>query len=310
MSSYGITLDRFNHKREYCLYSGKGDKAKVDELPLLIDQIKSDPLFVSALAVINWDVSFITFCNGYDQPDSEQFDMPFLEYVTTRLKIPETSFVYEYILMQTFYFTGGNPLTQSALGVLYTVKGFRTAEKAYGLEGPLLRRYPSSLGRLVGKIAEELTELGVTIELNMPVVSVRKEEIFLPPNRVANYDYPALPDRERIVYVKCTKATFCTRSVIVCVPMKCITSILFYPSLPLAVTKAAERCNAGADQIKMYAFAAGISSDIARLITVQYECRETYTIARHHKHNPNTLGAFGNGAANASAVLAASSASA
>lgn len=311
MSDYGISLDRFKHKREYCLYGGKGDKAKVDELPLLVNQIKTDPLFVSALAAINWDVSFITLCKGYDQPDSEQFDMPFHEYVITRLKIPETSFVYEYIIMQTFYFTGGNPLTQSALGVLYVIAGFRTAEKAYGLEGPLLRRYPASLGRLVEKLAEEIKELGVTIDLNMPVVSVRKEEIFLPPNRVANYDYPALPDRERIVHVKCTsKASFCTRSVIVCVPMKCLTSILFYPSLPLAVTKAAERCNAGAEQIKMYAFAAGISSDIARLVTAQYECRETYTIARHHKHNPNALSAFNNSAANAAAVLAASSVSA
>lgn len=312
MAQYGIPLDRFRHKREYCLYGGKNDKAKVDELPMRVAQMQTDPLYASAMKTINWDVSFIVFNKGFDQPDSEQYDMPFQEYVITRLKLPETSFVYEYIMMQTFHFTGGNPLTQSALGVLYIVAGFRTAEKAYGMEGHLLSRYPTSLGLLVEKITEEIISLGVTIEFNMPVVSVRKEEVLLPPNRVANYDYPALPDRERIVYVKCTtKAEFCTRSVIVCVPMKCITSILFYPSLPLAVTKAAERCNAGADQIKMYAFAAGVSSDIARLLTVQCECRETYTVARHHHYNPHaTTPTNSNGTANAAALLAAATVSA
>lgn len=311
MAHYGIDLDHFRHKREYCLYGGKGDKAKVDELSLRVAQMKTDPLFLYAMEMINWDVSFVVFNRGFDQPDSEQYDMPFHEYVTARLKLPETSFVHEYIMMQTFHLTGGNPLTQSALGVLYIVAGFRTAEKAFGLEGNLLSRYPTSLGLLVEKIAEEVISLGVTIDLNMPVVSVRKEEVLLPPNRVANYDYPALPDRERIVHVKSTTRTeFCARSVIVCVPMKCITSILFYPPLPLAVTKAAERCNGGADQIKMYAFAAGVSSDIARLQTIQCECKETYTVARHPTYNPQAAGVTNNGASNAAAVLAAATASA
>lgn len=303
---YNIETDHFNHKNQYMLYSGKGDKAKVSELHRLMGELKTDPLFLSALTTINWDVSFIIFKDGFMQPDSEQYDMPFEQYCLVRLALPPTSLAFEFILAQVFHLTGGNPLTQSALGVLYVIAGFRTAEKAFSLEHNILNRYPHFLGTLVSKIAQEFQSLGGTIDFNKPVVSVRKEEIMVPVPKVANYDYPPLPDRKRTVFVKCaSKEEFSARSVIVAVPLKCISNIRFDPPIPLALSQASERCNAGVDQIKMYAFAAGISSDIQRLLTIQYECRETYTIAKHHKHNPSAV--HSTGAISSAAILSAAS---
>lgn len=306
---YDIQTDHFVHKNQYMLYDGKGDKAKVSELHKLMNQLRTDALFASALTTMNWDASFIVFKDGYNQPDSEQYDMPFEQYCLVRLALPPTSLALEFIIAQAFHLTGGNPLTQSALGVLYVIAGFRTAEKAFSLDHNILHRYPQFLGTLVSKIVEEFQALGGIIEFNKPVVSVRKEEMPVPTPKVPNYDYPPLPTRKRTVFVKCTsKEEFTTRSVIMAVSLKCISNIRFDPPIPLALSQASERCNAGTDQIKMYAFAAGVSSDIQRLLTVQYECRETYTIGRHYKYNPTTV--YTTGAHSSDAMLSEASAAA
>lgn len=283
---YNISLDTFKYKHQYVLYGGKGEKAKISEHHKFINDLKTDPVYVSAMKTINWDVSFICFKDGFFQPDSDQYDMPLAQYVTQRLQVPVTSPVYEFILSQVFHITGGNPATQSALGVLYTIAGYRTAEKAFSIESELLHRYPTALSQYLKALAEEIDELGGEIDFEKPVVEVRKEEILLPVPRVPNYDYPPLPDRKRTVYVKCAfKEEIAARAVIMAVPMKCLATIRFDPPLPLELRQAAERCNAGVEQMKMYAFAAGISNDIGRLCTQQYECLESYTIARHHKYN-------------------------
>jgi hypothetical protein len=283
---YQIHLDTFVHKREHILYGGKGEKAKVSEKAAFLAAIKVDSVYINAMRIINWDVLFICFKDGYFQPDSDQYDMPFIQYLAERLQVPATSPVHEFILMQVFNITGGNPVTQSALGVLYVIAGYRTAEKAFSVESELLHRYPSALSKYMKALADEVDALGGEIDFYTPVVEVRKEEIMLPIPRVPNYDYPPLPDRKRTVFIKCgSKQEIAARAVIVAVPLKCLATIRFDPPLPLELRQAAERCNAGVEQLKMYAFAAGISSDIGRLSTVQYECRESYTIARHHKYN-------------------------
>jgi hypothetical protein len=304
---YQIQLDTFTHKREHILYGGKGEKAKVSEKAAFLAAIKIDPVYTSAMRIINWDVSFICFKDGYFQPDSDQYDMPFMQYLAERLQVPATSPVHEFILIQVFNITGGNPVTQSALGVLYVIAGYRTAEKAFSVESELLLRYPTALSKYVKALADEVDALGGEIDFYTPVVEVRKEEIMLPVPRVPNYDYPPLPDRKRTVFVKCgSKQEIAARAVIVAVPLKCLATIRFDPPLPLELRQAAERCNAGGEQLKMYALAAGISSDIGRLSTVQYECRESYTIGRHHKY---TASAAATGLS-AGGVLAAAAASA
>jgi hypothetical protein len=304
---YQVQLDTFVHKREHILYGGKGDKANVSEKAAFLAAIKVDSVYINAMRIINWDVSFICFKDGYFQPDSDQYDMPFMQYLSGRLQVPNTSPLHEFILMQVFNITGGNPDTQSALGVLYVIAGYRTAEKAFSVESELLHRYPAALSKYVKALADEVDALGGEIDFYTPVVEVRKEELMLPVPRVPNYDYPPLPDRKRTVFIKCgSKQEIAARAVIVAVPLKCLATIRFDPPLPLELRQAAERCNAGVEQLKMYAFAPGISSDIARLSTVQYECRESYTVARHHKYNASTAAAC----LRADGVLAAAAASA
>ena len=289
-ANYDILVDSNSSKNQYFLYGGKGEKATIHEIKVAMETMKKDPLFVSAMSLINRDISFIVFKDGFNQPDSEHYDMPFEQYLTNRLNLPQTSPVYEFLTAQTFHITGGNPHSQSALGVLYVLAGYRTAEKAFSVNEPLLYRYPEALSKLLVKLVDDITAHGGSIDFNKPVVSVRKEEVMLPPVRVANYDYPPLQDRTRTVHVKCaSKEVISARSVLVAVPIKCITSILFDPPLPHALALATERCNAGVDQMKMFVFAAGISHDIGRLLTVQYECRDNYTIAKHHRHNPHAV---------------------
>lgn len=310
LNNYQIQVDSFSHKREYVLHSGKGEKAKLDERAKFISDLRSNNLFIDAIRTINWDVSFICLKDGYLQPESEQYDMPFIQYLTDRLKVPSTSPVHEFILMQVFNITGGNPATQSALGVLYVIAGFRTAEKAFSLESEVLHRYPAALSRYIKALADEVDALGGEIEFYAPAVEVRKVEVMLPVPRVPNYDYPPLPDRTRTVYVQCgSKQEFAARAVIIAVPLKCLSNIRFDPPLPLELRQAPERCNAGVEQMKMYVFAAGISSDIARLSTVQCECNESYTIARHHKYSASTAAMAQQSGLSADGVLSAAAAS-
>jgi hypothetical protein len=61
--------------------------------------------------------------------------------------------------------------------------------------------------------------------------------------------------------------------------------------------------------MKTYVFAAGISNDIGRLSTFQYECTESYTIAKHTKHNPLAVSSSASGKGlTANDVLAAAQA--
>ena len=280
---YGITLDEFSFRHEYNLYGGKGDKAKLSERKSFLNQLKQDPLYIQAMRLINWDISFISFKDGYFQPDSEHFDMPFTQYIAERLQVPETSPIYEFIRTQVYHFTGGNANTQSALGVLYIIAGFRSAENAFSIETELLKRYPNALKQYLISLLDDIEKLNIEIIYNKPVVGVYKQEIALKPSRIPNYDYPKLSNTIKTVLIKCAdKEEIKTRSVIVAISLKCIPSIRFIPELPLSIKQAAERCNASEDFLKIYVFAAGISQDICRLSTIQYECRENYTIARHH----------------------------
>jgi len=152
----------------------------------------------------------------------------------------------------------------------------------------ILHRYPKSLTKLINKLYDDIISKGGQIEFKKTVIYIKAQEIEREQSefRVSNYDYPKLSYYVRKIFIKFAdelkQIEYCSKSAILAVPTKCLTSIQFQPKLPDIISNSI-RCNASnnnTSMIKIYTLVKeGISKYIQRINTFNYEIKDCYAVS-------------------------------
>lgn len=234
-----------------------GDQSFLDILMLINKDLSS----LSGQPRLTTDMEFINFASGYHDVTSDFSDMPFVDYVNSRLKAKGKA--RDFILAQAFCLGGADLEHQSTLSILYAFAGFGSAERA--LESlASLSSIPDGMGLLIHRLAADFISLGGEIVLNKPILSIhlKKDE-----GKSYMHGFVRMPAYDMVHIYSNKGELFVGRSVVVALPLPCVGSISFLPSIPESIRKCALRCHGNPEGLKVWAKATGISKRTQQILS-------------------------------------------
>eukprot|EP01038_Epipyxis_sp_PR26KG_P013824 gene13824-18538_t len=282
---YSIKTRGLNSTDKSYWYMGRN---KVfEQQQFLNNQIFPNVEYQRAIRILEFDVDKIVLSQGMSQPELTEFDIPFIEYIENRLQLTD-EIIKDFILIQTFYFSGSEPSLQSAIGILYILRGLAGFE---GSVSALLTSFSFNIlkdqymSSFITSLADDLVRLGVQILLNQCIVSIELVYNEIINYKYPNYDYPPRRNPDSIIRVKNSQGLISTtKSVIMAIPLKVLPKIKFNPPLPDSMITASYRCDIS-EHMKAYASCEGVSSKTDAVASWKYAGKEVRKIDNNYNNN-------------------------